>query len=63
VRTIITVRTVFGLKGSATREESRRMAKSKHEEALAKKQGEAARKVAIKQKKALKVAFWAAKGA
>ena len=43
-RTRITARAIFGLTESTTRQESRRMAKAKHEEAQAKKHSEATRK-------------------
>jgi len=55
-RTRITTANVFGLPGSATESEKLRIAKTKHDQAQAKKQGEAIRKEANKKKKRLEVA-------
>jgi len=48
-KTSIIAKTMFGRKGSATREEGRRLASERHEENIAEKAGEAARKEDNKQ--------------
>lgn len=59
----ITAKTMFGLKGSATGEEGRRMARARNEEQQAEKAEKAKRKEAFMQKKALDVAALVTKGA
>ena len=62
-KTRITAKTMFGLKGSATREEGRRLARERHEQNQAEKAGKAARKEDAKLKKALEVAAGVTRGA
>jgi hypothetical protein len=59
----ITAKTMFGLKGSATGEEGRRMAQLRNEEIMAEKAGKAERKEITKQKKATEVAALVTRGA
>ena len=61
--TRITAKTLFGLKGSATGEEGRAMARKKADEAQAEKMSKAAKQEQAKQKKALEVAALVTKGA
>ena len=59
----ITANTLFGIKGSATGEESKKLLAAKHEESRAEKEGKAARNEERNQAKALKVAREVTRGA
>ena len=61
-KTRITAKTMFGLKGSATGEEGRKMAKERNEQNQTEKMSKAEKEVA-KQKKAVEVAALVTKGA
>ncbi len=61
-KTRITAKSMFGLKGSATREEGRSLARERHEQNQAEKTGKSAKEDA-KMKKALEVAAGVTRGA